>query len=73
MASNGTVQNVSPNPFTIPADFSPTGGVPVTLSWEPTTPGTVTITLFENGDTPNAHNPIIASQSIALQLVSIEL
>ncbi|KAJ9648461.1 hypothetical protein H2199_001316 [Coniosporium tulheliwenetii] len=34
-----------PNPFNIPTTFSFTAGEPTTITWEPTTPGTVTLIL----------------------------
>ncbi len=35
----------NPNPFNVPEGFSLTAGKPTTLTWNPTTPGTVTLRL----------------------------
>jgi len=35
----------NPNPFNVPQGFALTAGKPTTLTWTPTTPGTVTLRL----------------------------
>ncbi|KAL9611797.1 MAG: hypothetical protein Q9167_003565 [Letrouitia subvulpina] len=52
-----------PNPFTVPSTYMATAGQPSTVTWQPTTPGTVTIRL-RSGASSDLENGVVIGSHI---------
>ncbi|KAL8863949.1 MAG: hypothetical protein Q9198_010210, partial [Flavoplaca austrocitrina] len=56
-----TQQPTGPNPFTLPADFMINAGEPTTITWTPTTGGTVSIRLRDGASSDLNQGIVVAS------------
>ena len=62
-----------PNAFTLPSDFMITAGQPTTVTWTPSTPGTVTIRLRQGASSDLDQGVVVGCKSLRLPLMSTKM